>query len=126
MYDEITITKTNEIKTNETEESINGTTTKKIQKLQIQTDTLSIVSSNKNTYINEENGKSESEISDKANNPNSPTSPFDLTQVHFWELDDETDNEQFHHQGGRVLEAVLVNILNICRNSDKFDKLMNI
>lgn len=119
INEEITITKTKEIKTDETEESINGTITKKIQKLKIQTDTLSIISSNKNTYINEENEKSESEISDKVNSPNSPTSPFDLTRVHFLEQDDETDSEQFHHQGGRVLEAVLVNILNICRNSNK-------
>ncbi|PKY22164.1 glycoside hydrolase [Rhizophagus irregularis] len=107
INEEITITKTKEIKTDETEESINGTITKKIQKLKIQTDTLSIISSNKNTYINEENEKSESEISDKVNSPNSPTSPFDLTRVQFLEQDDETDSEQFHHQGGRVLEAVL-------------------
>ncbi|GES78881.1 glycoside hydrolase family 5 protein [Rhizophagus clarus] len=108
INDKIKITKTEEIKTNETEEQINGTATKKIQKLQIQTNALvSNVSSNKNSYANgEESEKSESEISsdDKANSPNSPTSPFDLTQVHFWEQDDD---EQFHHRGGRVLEAVL-------------------
>ncbi|CAI2171442.1 2950_t:CDS:10 [Funneliformis geosporum] len=100
---------------------VNGTREKKIKvhSLEIQTnfqDALKISSNesnekNENTFVNSSEVNDECEIISNCtditeNCATSPTSPFDLTQVHFWEQDDGSDYEYFH-QGGRVLEAVL-------------------
>jgi hypothetical protein len=40
-------------------------------------------------------------------------SPFELMQVHFWDQEDEQDEDHYHHIGGRVLDAVLVSVNSI-------------
>jgi hypothetical protein len=92
---ETTITKTRKTKANGVVKSVTTN-----QKLQIQT-----------KFPNTFETPTIDNLDNNPTSPTSPTSPFDLTQVHFWEQEDGSDNEQFHHQGGRVLEAVLVSIL---------------
>ena len=113
-----TTVKTKERIVNVGVKQINGTRAKKIevQGLKLQTnfqDSLEISANDsngnsENTRINGEVNEGEINSDYTVKSPTSPTSPFDLTQVHFWEQRDGSDSEHFHHQGGRVLEAVLV------------------
>ncbi|CAG8592840.1 3277_t:CDS:10 [Paraglomus brasilianum] len=58
-------------------------------------------------FENEREQRQERDADNKYGTEKSPTSPFELMQVHFWDQEDENDEDHYHHIGGRVLDAVL-------------------
>ena len=59
-------------------------------------------------FENEREQRQERDANNKYGTEKSPTSPFELMQVHFCDQEDENDEDHYHHIGGRVLDAVLV------------------